>query len=182
MFTAITTLFTVLTSGAGGGLLGGIFGLFRKSQDRKERVEMARISIERDQAEYANAAEERKHALAMLEKGAEIEVEKVAMETEAAIEVSHQQTLSSAQAEEFKGLNTTPPIDNLRASVRPILAYWSAALFTVMIGWAFYKYGHLITQADGKQILLGLFASLSFIVSSVVMFYFISRRNTSAQL
>lgn len=178
MLTTLTAIFTVLTSGAGGGLLGGIFGIFKQSQERKERVEMARINLERDNLEYQNAKAERDHALLMLDKGGEIEVEKIQTEADAEIEVAHQSALSSAQ-EVFNNLKTTSGMDNYRASVRPTLAYWGAILFSSMLGWAFYKYHGLIDAETGKQILVGMFSTLTFIVTSITTFYYVARRNTA---
>jgi len=171
----------VFTSGAGGGIVGGIFGLFKQSQERKERVEMARINVERDQLEYENASKEREHSLLMLEKGAEIELEKVQTETEAEIEITQQNALSSAQ-DALKNLNTSTAMDNFRASVRPLLAYWGVTLFTAMLGWAFYEYKDTIDKDTGKQILIGMFATLTFIVTSITSFYYVSRRNSSPKV
>jgi hypothetical protein len=178
MLTTVAALFSVFTSGAGGGLLGGVFGLFKQSQERKERVDMARINLERDQLEYSEAQKERTHSLTMLKAGASIELEKVQTETEAEIEVSHQNALSSAQ-DALKGLNTTTGMDNFRASVRPMLAYWAVALFSGMLIWAFIEYSDTISDGDGKEILLGMFGTLTFIVTSVTSFYYVSRRNTA---
>jgi hypothetical protein len=181
MLEALTGLFAVLTSGAGGGILGGIFGLFKQSQERKERVEMAKINLQRDDLEYKNAREERAHALQMLEKGAEIELEKIQTETEAEVDIAHQTALSSAQ-KVFNSLKTTSGMDNFRASVRPILAYWGAILFTAMLAWAFAKYHHLIDKETGKQILIGMFSTLTFIVTSITTFYYVARRNAAPRV
>lgn len=176
MITALSGLFAILTSGAGGGIFGGIFGLFKQSQERKERVEMARINLERDQADYANADKERAHALTMIEKGGEIEVEKIQTEAEAETEIAHQKALSNAQ-ESIKNLNTTSGMDNFRASIRPSLAIWGALLFTIMLCWAFWKFGDTIDLVTGKQILVGMFGTLTFIVTSITTFYYIGRPN-----
>lgn len=181
MITAITALFTVFTSGAGGGIVGGIFGLFKQSQERKERIEMARVNLERDQLEYANAAKERDHALVMLNAGAKVELDKVEMETEAEIEITHQHALSSAQ-DALKNLKTTSGMDNFRSSVRPVLAYWGAILFSVMLGWAFMEYRETINSETGKQILIGMFSTLTFIVTSITTFYYVARRNPSPRI
>ena len=178
MFTAITALFSVFTSGAGGGLLGGIFGLFKQSQEKKERVEMARIDLERDAAGYANDKEERAHALIMLDKGAKLEVEKIQIESEASIDIENQKSLSSAQ-EVFKNLDTSTETDDYRARVRPNLAYWGVALFTLALGWAFYEFKDTIDPETGKQILVGMFSTLTFIVTSITTFYYVSRRNNA---
>lgn len=177
MITAITALFTVLTSGAGGGILGGVFGIFRQSQERKERIEMARVELERDQLDYKNAKEERSHALLMLEKTGDIELETIKVESNAHIEVTNQKALSNAQ-EVFKDLNTTKGMDNYRASVRPSVAYWAVVLFTVMLSWSFWKFNETIDTETGKQILIGMFATLTFTLTSVISFYYVSRRNS----
>lgn len=181
MITAITTLFTVLTSGAGGGLLGGIFGLFKQSQEAKERIEMEKIQVERDRIEIEDRREEREHQLTMLERGAKIELDKVATESQMAMEISNQQALSAAQVAEFSGLNTTRKMDNYRASVRPTLAYWVAVIFTIALCWAFYTYREQLSPEDGKAILMGLFGTLTFALTSVITFYYVSRRNSKPQ-
>ena len=181
MLTAVSGLFAVLTSGAGGGLLGGIFGIFKQSQERKERVEMARINLERDDLEYQNARQEREHALLILEKGGEIEIEKVKTEAEAEIEVAHQSALSSAQ-DAIKNLKTTSGMDNYRGGVRPTLAYWGALLFTIMLCWAFWKFGDTIDPDTGKQILIGMFSTLTFIITSIITFFYVARRNSAPRI
>lgn len=177
----VTALLSVLTSGAGGGLLGGIFGLFKQNQERKERVEMARIELDRDQAEYANAKEEREHALQMLSKQGELKLQEVETEAEAAMELANQSALSSAQ-DAFKNLKTSTGMDNFRASVRPLLAYWAAILFTVMLWWAFDKFNTTIDAAAGRELLLTMLGTLTFIVTSVISFYYVSRRNSAPKL
>ena len=172
----ITTILAILTSGAGGGIIGGFFGLFKQSQEKKERVEMARINLERDQADYANAAAERDHALTMIKEGAKIELETVQVESEAAIEVENMKALGNAQ-EALNNLKTSTGMDNFRASVRPVLAYWGVIFFTVIFVWAFIEYKDSITDPVGKEILLNMFGTLTFIVTSIIAFYYVSRRN-----
>ena len=181
MFTAITTLFTVLSSGAGGGIVGGIFGLFKQSQERKERVEMARVNLERDQAEYANAKEERSHALEVLSRTGEIELDKIQTEADAEVEVAHQAALSSAQ-DALKNLKTSTKMDDYRASVRPTLAYWFAGLFSIMLGWAFWMFHDTIDALTGRELLLSLFGTLSFLVTSIGTFYYVARRNSAPRV
>lgn len=181
MIEAISGIFAVLTSGAGGGLLGGIFGIFKQSQERKERVAMAQINLKRDQLEYQNAKLEREHALLMLEKTGELDLQKVESETEREIEVSHQSALSSAQ-DALKNLKTSSGMDDFRASVRPTLAYWGAILFTTMLAWGFYTYRGTIDADTGKQILIGMFATLTFIVTSIITFYYVARRNPAPKI
>lgn len=182
MIETIGTILGLLGSGAGGGLLGGLFGIWKQSQERKERAEMARIELERDQMEYSNAREEREHALLLLEKGAQIEVDKIEAETEAEMEIANQAALATAQKAEFSKLSTTSGMDNFRASIRPILALWAWLLFNVMLGWAFWEFSDQITADMGLQILLGLFATLNFTVSSIVTFYYVARRNAAPRI
>ena len=181
MIEAISGIFAVLTSGAGGGLLGGMFGIFKQSQERKERVAMAQINLKRDQLEYQNAKAERDHALIMLDKTGELELRKVEAEADAEIEVTHQSALASAQ-DALKNLKTSSGMDDFRASVRPVLAYWGAILFTAMLGWAFYTYRDTIDSEIGKQILIGMFATLTFIVTSIITFYYVARRNPAPRV
>lgn len=176
MITTLTAIFTMLTSGAGGGIVGGIFGIFKQSQERKERVDMAKINLRRDQMEYQNAEAERAHALTMLEKGGEIDLLMAETEAEAEADIQHQKTLASAQGA-LKKLNTSTGMDNYRASVRPTLAYWGAVLFTAMICWAFYKYHPTIDAETGRSILIGMFSTLTFITTSIVTFYYVARSN-----
>lgn len=178
----IATLLAVLTSGAGGGIVGAITGIFKQSQERKERVAMAELELKRDEAEYANAQAQRAHELVLLEKGAKIELDKIETEADMEIEVSHQETLGQAQIAEFKNLNTSSWMDNLRASVRPVLAYWFTFIFNVMLIWAFMEYSDQLTDSDGKDILLGLFGTLSFTVTGIVTFYYVTRRNSAPNL
>lgn len=177
MLTALTGIITVLTSGAGGGILGGVFGLFKQSQERKERIELEKIQVERDRLDIEDRKLEREHQLTMLEKGAELKIQEVQTEAEAEMEIANQAALQTAQKAEFSKLNTTSSMDNYRASVRPTLAYWAAILFSLALGYAFYKWNAKIDQDTGKQILLGMFGTLSFTVTSVVTFYYVSRRN-----
>ena len=181
MITALTTLFTLITSGAGGGIVGGLFGIFKQSQERRERVAMAEIDLKRDVMEFKNAEAERAHALTMLEKGAEIKLATVQTEAEAEIEISNQQALGAAQ-DALKNLKTSTGMDNYRGSVRPTLAYWASALFTVMLAWAFVEFRDTIEQEHGRQILTGMFGTLTFLVTSIGAFYFVSRRNSAPRL
>lgn len=177
----MSALLALLTSGAGGGIIGGILGLFKQSQERKERVEMARIEQARDQMEYENAAAEREHALLMLDKTGEIELGKIQSETEAEIEVAHQAALSSAQ-DALKGLNTSTAMDNFRASVRPALAYGFSIIFSIMLAWTFWKFSDTIDAAAGHELLLGMFGTLTFLVTSIGTFYYVARRNPAPRV
>ncbi len=182
MIEAIGSVLGLLGSGVGGGLLGGIFGIWKQRQERIERAEMARIELERDNMEYANAKAERDHSLVLLDKGAKIELDKIETETEAEIEIANQVVMGKAQKAEFAGLDTTSGMDNFRACVRPTLALWAWALFNAMLGWAFYKFADRIDADMGLQILLGLFATLNFTVSSIVTFYYVARRNNTPRV
>lgn len=182
MIEAIGSVLGLLGSGVGGGLLGGIFGIWKQRQERIERAEMARIELERDQAEYSNAKEERAHSLVLLEKGAQIEVDKLEIEAEAEMDIANQAAMGKAQEAEFGNLGTTTGMDNFRAMVRPTLALWAWGLFNIMLGWAFYKFADRIDADMGLQILLGLFATLNFTVSSIVTFYYVARRNNTPRV
>ena len=173
----IATLLTVLTSGAGGGIFGGIFGLFKSHQENKREIALAEIEMKRDVAEYENAEAQRKHDLLLIEKQGELELKGIQTEAEMGIEVAHQETLGKSQIAEFAKLNTTRKMDNYRASVRPTMAYWFTILFSGMLMWAFYKYANLITAEEGKEILIALFGTLTFAVTSILTFYFVSRSN-----
>lgn len=177
MLTAISGIITLLSSGAGGGILGGFFGLFKQSQERKERIEMEKIQVERDRIDAEDRKLEREHQLTMLERGAELQIEQAQTEAEAEMEVANQAALQTAQKAEFSKLSTTSGMDNYRASVRPTLAYWAATLFSLALGYAFYRWNAKIDPETGKEILLGLFGTLSFTVTSIVTFYYVSRRN-----
>lgn len=177
----IASIVTLLTSGAGGGIVGGVLGLFKQRSERKERIETARINLERDKIDYENSEKERQHALVMLERGAKLELEKVETEAEKEIEVSHQKALSSAQ-DALKNLKTSTGMDNYRASVRPTLAFWFVLLFTVLLCWAFYSFHESITEETGGKLLEKLFSTLTFTVTSIVTFYYVARRNSKPQL
>lgn len=172
----LTTLFTLLTSGAGGGLLGGIFGLFRKSQEVKERIELEKIQMQREEYQRQDRASQRDHEVKILEMGGDIDLKQSINEWQGRIEVANQAALSKAQ-DSLNNLNTTSGMDNYRASVRPTQAYWITVMFTVMIGWAFSKWHGLITDEAGYEIMMGMFSTLSFAFTSVIMFYFVNRNN-----
>lgn len=172
----LTTALAVLTSGAGGGIVGGILAILKRGQDRKERIELERIALEREKADYLNAKEEREHALTMLQAGAQIELEKVQTEAEAEMEVSHQNALSNAQKVLGK-LKTSTWMDNYRASVRPTLAYFVTFVFSVAGAWAFTEFASQLTPQDGGKILLGMFATLTFAFTSIITFYYVARKD-----
>jgi hypothetical protein len=175
MFTALLGL---LTSGAGGGIVGGILGIFKQSQERKERVAMAELNVKRDMLEYKNAKDERDHALVMLDKQGEIKLETIQTESEAEIEITHVKALGEAQSV-FGNLKTSSKMDDFRASVRPVLAYWAITIFSVMLVWAFAEFAGQLTAAEGMKILIQLISTLLFTVSSITAFYYVSRRNSA---
>lgn len=170
-------VFGLLTSGAGGGIIGGVFALFKGAQELKEKIAFARIEKERDEMEYENAREERAHQVVLMEKGAQIELEKIQTETEAEVDIANQAALSRAQGQEFK-LKTTSWMDNLRASVRPVLAYTFTLLFIGLSAWSFVEFASQLNDKDGKELLLMFIQTLTFTVTAIVTFYYVARRNT----
>lgn len=172
----ITGIFTILTSGAGGGIIGGLLGLFRKSQEMKERIEFERLQIEREENQRVDRDNQRNHDMEMLRMGGDIDLQQSINEWNSKIEIANQQALSKAQ-DGLNNLNTTSGMDNYRASIRPTLAIWVSVLFTVMLVWSFYKWNHLIDNETGYEILMGLFATLSFSFTSVIVFYYVNRNN-----
>lgn len=181
MGATLSGLLSVLTTGASGGIVGGILALFRTAGERKERLALKEIELKRDQAEYADARAREQHQLTMLEKGAQLELEKTQTEGEIAADLAHQQTLSTAQVAEFQKLNTSRWMDNWRASVRVFLGYSFTAVFFAALFWAFGTYRDDITADQGLEILIGLFATLEFGVSSVISFYLVARANAPAR-
>lgn len=188
----IATLIALFSSGAGGGLLGGLFGLGKQWLERGERAQQRKDDLERDRLEYDNADKERSHALTMLNRTAELNLEQSKVEaaanlaeteaeTEAEIAVANQEALNSAQ-DVFKNLKTSTGMDNFRASVRPMLAYFFSILFSVCLWWFFDEYSSTITNEEGKSALLALVATLNFTVTSIVTFYYVSRRNSAPKL
>lgn len=186
-----TAILTALTSGAGGGLLGGLFGLFKQKQEKDERLAVAKLELARDKLEYENAAAEREHQLTVLKTSSELKLtqselegrlqfDKSELEGEIALDLANQESLSSAQ-KVFRSLKTSQGMDDYRASVRPTLAYLFTAAFFAMTGWAFYEFSSVITKEQGAEILLGLFSTLTFMVCSVGTFYFVSRRNKAVE-
>lgn len=184
MFTSIIAL---LGSGSFGGLLGGAFSLIKQWLDRGERAQQRADTLARDRLEYEEAERERAHSLLILSRTAEAglrqaETESAAAlamteaQTEAEIAVANQQALSAAQGV-FAGLKTSSWMDNYRGGVRPTLALYFSALFSICLWWFFDTYADTITDEEGKTALLGLVATLNFTVTSIVTFYFVSRRN-----
>ena len=96
-------------------------------------------------------------------------------------EVENMKALGNAQ-EALNNLKTSTGMDNFRASVRPVLAYWGTLFFTAIFIWAFVEYKDSITEEIGKEILLSMFGTLTFIVTSIITFYYVSRRNGAPKL
>ena len=172
----IETIFAILTTGAGGGIIGGVFALFKQREERKERLEVARIQLERDKLDHDAAQKEREHEALMLERNAEHELRRTMAEGDIEAEVATLEAIGTAQAT-LAELNTTPAMDNYRASVRPSLAYWGVLLFTVLLSWAFYEFKDTITADKGGALLENLISTLVFITTSIISYYYVSRRN-----
>lgn len=177
-----STIVTLLTSGAGGGIVGGILALFRTAGERKERLELEKLSVQRDQMEIEDRRATERHDLAMLEKGAEVKIQQAQAEGEIAADIENTRQRGMAAAAEFTGLKTTSGMDNFRAAIRPALASIFTVFFICVFLWAFAQYREQLTASDGKEILLGLFATLEFAVTSIISFYYVSRRNAKPQL
>lgn len=176
------TILSLLTSGAGGGIVGGVLALFRTAGERKERLESRRIDLERDKMEYDDRRASEKFQKDMLTAGAEINLKQTETEGEVAIELANQASLSASQVQEFKDLNTSGWVDNLRAMIRPLLALFFTAFFTVIFLWSFKVYRGQLTALDGKEILMGLFLTLEFAVTSILSYYYVSRRNSKTHI
>ncbi len=174
MFTA---LFSLLTSGAGGGIVGGVLALFRTAGERKERLESKKIDLERDAMEYANIRATQSHEKDMLTAGAEIALKQAETEGEIAADITNSTSKGKAVVSEFKDLNTSGWVDNTRALIRPVLSIFFTVFFTIIFLWSFNQYRDQLTAIDGKEILMGLFLTLEFAVTSILSFYFVSRRN-----
>lgn len=177
----IGDIFEVLATGAGGGIVGGVLGLFRQWGERRERLEYERLQLERDQLEASERASDRAHELEMAQQGAASALAQVQAEGEAAAEVANQGALEAAQRAEFGGLDTSRWMDNLRASVRPVFAYWVMIVFSAMVGYFAIRFYDQITPETGSEILLALIDTLVFMVTSITTFYYVSRRNQPAR-
>ena len=176
MLEIITAAASILTSGAGGGIAGGLFCLFKQSQERKERIELAKIKLEQYRHDSLNAEKEREHARYMLEASQGQELQLLKEDASAEIEVTRQASIGAAQSA-LTNLKTTKGMDNYRGSVRPTLAYLMTAFFISMLVWSFIEWHDLIDDETGKMLLIGLFQTLNFSFVGVQSFYFISRRN-----
>lgn len=175
-------LLGIFTSVAGGGFLGSLTGLFKNFMDSRERTKLAQLELERDRLDMEAAALEHTRALELIAKGAEIDLAKTRTEGEAAIEVATAESRGAAVISEFKNLKTSSFMDNLRASVRPVFAYLAVSTFGYMLVNAWLAYGHLLTQEQGLALLLVLIDTLIFMVTSIVSFYYVSRRNPAPSI
>lgn len=166
----------LLVSGAGGGILGGVFGLARHFMDSRKSVSLAELELKRDKLDAEESQKERDHALLMIEKQADVNLAEKEAVIQGEIDIAHSKTLSVAQDKEFSGLKTSKFMDSYRASVRPTLAYWYSAIFSAFAFWAFYKFNHLLAASAGT-IILELVGTLTFIVTSIITFFYVSRPN-----
>ena len=175
-------ILSLLTSGAGGGIIGGLFALFRTAGERKERLESKKIDLERDKMEYENIRATQSHEKDMLAAGAEIALKHAETEGEIAADLAITAAKTAAVVTEFKALNTSSWVDNVRAMIRPLLALYFTAVFSYILFWAFSTYKGQLTALDGKEILMGLLLTLEFAVTSILSFYYVSRRNAKTNL
>ena len=170
-------LLGLFTSVAGGGIIGSFTGLIKNLMDSRERSKIAQIGLDRDRLDMEAASLEHTRALELIEKGASIDLAKTRTEGEAAIEVTTAESRGAAVISEFKSLNTTTFMDNLRGSVRPVFAYLVMGVFGYMLFMVWKQYGGLITAEQGLALLIVLIDTLVFMVTSITSFYYVSRRN-----
>lgn len=182
MLEIIAAIGTVLTSGAGGGIVGGLFGLFRKKAEDTKELELERLALARDKLDLQMERERRQHEMEMLRAGAEINLAQTELEVEGEISVKSQESLGVAHEFEFKNLNTTRKMDNYRASVRPTLAYYLTFCFSILVIYFSVVYHSEITSELGGKILLALINALIFGANSVWAFYYVSRSNTKQKI
>ena len=173
----ISGIVALLTSGAGGGIVGGLFGLFRQWGERKERVQMAEIELQRDQLEAQERQKDREHESMMLEKGATLQLQQTVAEGEIEADIAAVKARGKAAWAEFRNLNTSTWMDNVRASVRPVFAYYVMIVFSILLFWAFGKFNDTITADVGAELLMDLISTLIFMLTSITAFYYVSRRN-----
>lgn len=166
----------LLVSGAGGGVLGGVFGLARHFMDSKKLVRLAEIELKRDKMDADESERERSHALLLIEKQADVSLAETEATIQGEINVAHSKTLAASQDKEFGRLNTTRKMDNYRASVRPTLAYWFSLIFSVFLFWSFYNFSDTLSDI-APQLMAGLLSTLTFIVTSIITFFYVSRPN-----
>lgn len=180
----IEAIFAVLTSGAGGGIIGAFTGLWNKAGERKERIAMANIEsareetrLARDKVEAEERQKERDHILEHAKLSGSIDLEKSQSESEASIELANMTALGDAQSA-FNNLNTSTKMDDLRGSVRPVFAYYLMAAFSGALAWFALTFSDQITPEVGGDILMKLILTLIFMVTSMTSFYYVSRRNS----
>lgn len=176
----LESILAIVSTGAGGGVVGAITGLFTKRMDHKREIELANIELKSAVLESKDAQAERDFQINITTKRGEIELKKTNAETAAAIDIAHSAALGEAQSV-FKNLKTSEKMNNFRMSVRPFLAYAFTFVYFVMLVWAFDKYAQLISATEGHGILIMLIQTLNFTVSSLISFYFVARRNQSAR-
>lgn len=175
-------IISILAGGAGGGIFGVLAGIFKNRSDNKHREEMARIANERDEMEYTRQRESEENRIELAQITGQLEADKIELEGDIAADLEEAKALGKAQEAEFGNLNTSTWMDNFRASVRPVLSYLYTSAFFTFFYWAFNKYSDMITDEMGGQILLGMFATMEFATTSILGFYFVSRRNARPHL
>jgi len=175
------TILAIFTSGAGGNIMGGILALFKTAGERKERIELRRLDIEQDNLEYAEAEKLRAHERETTQQDADNAIRQTETEGDIAAEVATVTSRGQAVVAEINNLKTSQWVDNIRALMRPLLVTWAVSFFTGMFIWAFGKYSGLITQAEGIEILKGMFLTLNFAVNASIQFYLVARSNNAAK-
>tara|TARA_R110002012_G_scaffold61450_1_gene161099 strand:+ start:1642 stop:2166 length:525 start_codon:yes stop_codon:yes gene_type:complete len=165
----------LLVGGAGGGVLGGVFGLARHFMDSRKSVSMENIKLDRDKLDAEESKKEREHALLLIEKQSDVRLAETEARIEGEISIEHSKALREGQ-KVFHGLKTTSKMDNYRASVRPTLAYWFSVIFSGFLFWSFYNFSDTLIQS-APQMMIGLVSTLTFIVTSIITFFYVSRPN-----
>ena len=175
------TILSIFTSGAGGGIVGGILALFKTAGERKERLELAKLELQRDQEEYKALKEQRDHEAAMQAAGAAQALAQAETEGNIAADIQNSKAKATGLLTEFAKLQTSQWVDNIRGLVRPLLVLWAVSLFSAMFVWAFGEYSDMLTKEDGKEILMGMFLTLNFSLNAIVQFYFVARSNSAVK-
>lgn len=173
MWELITTFFA---SGASGGLLGGGLGVLKALVDNKRELALENLKLERDKLSTEEAKQERLHTLAVMSAQGKQETELLTVESEAAADLAQMAAIKEAQQFEFSGSAPSTFIENLRKSVRPVVAYWTTLIFTLFLGWVFWEFNDSVTPEQGGALLLSLAGTLTFLVTSQNAFYYVSRR------
>lgn len=172
MWEAITS---ILVSGAGGGIVGIVSGLFKKGMDLRHEAKLEEIRLERDREDRIAREIEQGHEIEMLQLRQQGRVEQAQVETEGQAEIEALRGQMEAQRHEFGNLSTSTWMDNLRSSVRPVLAYKYSFLFTALLFWAFWRFSSMITADQGLTLLTGLMNTLEFAVMAIIGFYYVQR-------